>query len=88
MWVWLPNEQRMSFRWVFQIAIPSLLPAHARRRVRLLMKDGDPQQRNEMLCVIDDFFPNASEGGCGWHIGALIYVSYLAFVTLLTFVTG
>ena len=69
MWVWIPNEQRMSFRWVFQIAIPKLLPEHARKRVRLIMKDGDPQQRNEILSVIVNLFPNAREGGCGWHMG-------------------
>ena len=71
MWVWIPNEQRMSFRWVFQLAIPKLLPAHARRRVRFIMKDGDPQQRNELLSVLLPLFPNAREGSCGWHIGEL-----------------
>ena len=70
LWVWIPNEQRISFRWVFHIAIPKLLPESARKRVRLLMKDGDPQQRNEILSVIIDLFPGAREGGCGWHIGA------------------
>jgi len=69
LWVWIPNEQRISFRWVFQIAIPKLLPESARKRVRFLMKDGDPQQRNEILSVIIDLFPGAREGGCGWHIG-------------------
>ena len=67
--MWLPNEQRMSFRWVFQHALPTLLPAHAHNRVRLLMKDGDAQQRNKLLQVILPQFPNAQEGSCGYHIG-------------------
>ena len=33
------------------------------------MKDGDAQQRNEILRAMDGIFLNAIEGGCGWHIG-------------------
>ena len=33
------------------------------------MKDGDPQQRNEVIYALQSVFPNAIEGGCGWHIG-------------------
>ena len=72
MWLWIPNEQRMSFRWVFQHAIPILLPRHACLRVRMIMKDGDPQQRNELMTVIAKVFPNAIEASCGWHIGRSI----------------
>lgn len=33
------------------------------------MKDGDAQQRNEILRSLRGVFPNMSEGSCGWHIG-------------------
>ena len=69
LWIWIPNEQRISFRWVFQHAIPILIPKYIRDRVQFIMKDGDPQQRNEILLTLFNIFPNAKEGGCGWHIG-------------------
>ena len=68
MYIWIPNEQRISFRWVFSHAIPQLVPAWLRSRVRFIMKDGDPQQRNEILISLQSVFPNASEGVCGWHV--------------------
>lgn len=69
MWVWIPNQQRFSFRWVFQHAIPNLMPKWLRDRVRFIMKDGDPQQRNEIIYSFDRIFVNAIEGTCGMHIG-------------------
>ena len=71
MWIWIPNEQRMSFRWVFQHALSTLLPEHVRCRVLMIMKDGDMQQRNEIMLALSDLFPNAREAGCGWHIGEI-----------------
>ena len=65
----MPNEQRFSFRWVFQFAIPTLIPQWIRDRVIFIMKDGDPQQRNEILYSMINIFPNVSEGSCGFHIG-------------------
>ena len=72
MWVWMPNQQRFSFRWVFQHAIPNLMPKWLRDRVRFIMKDGDPQQRNEIIYSFDNIFVNAIEGTCGMHIGECI----------------
>ena len=63
MWVWIPNEQRISFRWVFQHAVPKLIPKWLRNRVRFIMKDGDPQQRNEIIQSLLSIFVNAIEGG-------------------------
>ena len=69
LWVFISNEQRFSFRWVFQFAIPTLIPQWIRERVILIIKDGDPQQRNEILYSMQNVFPNASKGSCGFHIG-------------------
>ena len=68
MWVWIPYEQRYSFRWVFQAALSPLISNHLRERVKFVMKDGDLQARNELLVSLKSVFPNAKEGGCGWHI--------------------
>ena len=77
LWLWIPNEQRLSFRWVFRAALPNLLPEHARLCVRLVMKDGDAQQRNKLLDVAHDLFPNACEGGCGYHVGEMLSVCHV-----------
>ena len=50
-------------------AIPNLIPKWLRERVLLIMKDGDAQQRNEILRALFRVFPNAKEAGCGFHIG-------------------
>jgi len=77
LWIWIPNQQRSSFRWVFQHAIPILIPKHHRERVTLIMKDGDPQQRNEILLALKNVFPNTREATCGYHVvefGWLLHV--------------
>ena len=66
--IWIPDQTRFSFRWVFQHALPTLIPKWARDRVQFIMKDGDPQQRNEILLALKEVFNNAIEGSCGWHI--------------------
>ena len=71
MWIWIPNQQRFSFRWVFQHAIRNLIPKWFRDRVQFIMKDGDPQQQNEILHALKNGFVNAGEGSCGFHIGEL-----------------
>lgn len=77
LWIFIPNEQRISFRWVFQHAIPNLIPQWIRDRVLFIMKDGDPQQRNEILYSLLRIFPKAKEGGCGWHIGQYLFILLL-----------
>jgi hypothetical protein len=66
--VWLPNQKRFAFRWVFKFVLTSLFDRGAFRRTRLVMVDGDPQQRSELSKAILDYMPNAIDGGCGWHI--------------------
>jgi hypothetical protein len=66
--VWLPNQKRSSFRWVFKFVLTSLFDASRFRRTQLIMVDGDPQQRAELSKAISVHMPNAIDGGCGWHI--------------------
>ncbi len=47
------------------------------------MKDGDAQQQNEILRSIEGIFPNAIEGGCGWHIGKYSNVNKHFFLQLI-----
>ncbi len=43
------------------------------------MKDGDSQQQNKVLRALNGIFPNATEGGCGWHISKFDYVNFISF---------
>ena len=62
-----------SMRYLFSYHNPS-------DRVRFIMKDGDPQQRNEIIRALMEVFPNAKEGGCGWHIGeSPVYMDNIIF---------
>jgi hypothetical protein len=62
MWIFIPNQQRFSFHWVVQEAVPTLIPKWLRDHVVFFMKDADPQQRNKILEVMKTGFVNASEG--------------------------
>jgi hypothetical protein len=66
--IWLPNQKRSTFRWVFKFVLTSLFDERVFRRTRLVMVDGDPQQKPELKKAISQFMRNAVDGGCGWHI--------------------
>ena len=77
LWLWMPNQQRFSFRWVFQHAIPNLIPKWLRDRVTFIMKDGDAQQHNEIKQALRNVFVNAQDGNCGFHIGKTTLFMYV-----------
>ena len=66
--VWLPDQKRCSFRWVFKHVLLTLVPKECFQRTRLVMSDGDRQQQAEIELAIKEYMPNARLGGCGWHI--------------------
>jgi hypothetical protein len=66
--IWIPNQKRFTFRWVFKFVLPSLFDVRIFLRTRLVMVDGDPQQKGEISKAITVYMPNAMDGGCGWHI--------------------
>ncbi len=68
MWIFIPNQQRFSFRWVFKEVLPKFVPKWLRERVLFFMKDGDLQQPNEILSAMKSVLVNASEGTCGFHV--------------------
>ena len=53
---------------MFKEAFPKLVPKRLMEHVFFFMKDGDPQQRNEILLAMKTVFVNASEGTCGYHV--------------------
>ena len=48
------------------------------------MKDGDNQQRNEIIGALRNVFPNTIEGDCGYHIVHSTWVKYVPGKTTLT----
>jgi hypothetical protein len=68
MWIFIPNQQRISFRWVFKEALPKLVTKWLRGCVIFFIKDGDPKQHNEILLAMKSVFVNASEETCGFHV--------------------
>ena len=54
-----------------------MIPKKHRERVKFVMKDGDPQQRNEIIGALMNIFPNAIEGGCGYHIVHTTWEKYV-----------
>jgi hypothetical protein len=49
--IWIPNQKRFSFWWVFTFVLTSLIPASIFKRTRLAMVDGDLQQRRGELAL-------------------------------------
>jgi hypothetical protein len=66
--VWLPNQKKLSFRWVFKFVLTSMIPPECFKRTRLVMVDGDQQQRDQLVLSMLDFMPNAIDGTCAWHL--------------------
>jgi hypothetical protein len=66
--VWIPNQRRASFRYVFQEALPKILPKHVFKRVMFLICDGDAQQNLELRIAIKMLFPHGIIGGCAFHL--------------------
>lgn len=65
---WLPNQKRFSFRWVFQYGIRALGLDEYFKYTELIMKDGDPQQHNEIKAVMTEYLAQAFDASCGWHL--------------------
>ena len=66
--IWIPDQRRVSFRYVFQEALPRILPTHVLTRVKFLMCDGDPQQNIEIRLALQHLFPCAIVALCVYHL--------------------
>jgi hypothetical protein len=64
----LPDEKRMTFRWLFQVAMPRLFGVDALHNVQCVISDGDAQETAEVDAAIVRFMPRAKRLQCAWHI--------------------
>jgi hypothetical protein len=64
----VPNERAWLFRWLFQVATPSLLGQGSCRLVRLVITDGDSQETKQLDDALITVFRSSKRRRCGWHI--------------------
>ena len=64
----LSHERKISFRWVFHHALPTLAGRQYMTRVKAIMTDGDSHEMEELDLAIDQYMPQCRRIRCGWHI--------------------
>ena len=64
----VPNERAWMFRWLFQVATPSLLGTSSCELVQLQITDGDSQETSQLDQAMKTIFKNSKRRRCGWHI--------------------
>ncbi len=64
----LPSECGWVFRWLFETAVPALIPESTRNRIQLVLTDGDAKMCNAFNLVQPNFYPNAIHGLCMFHL--------------------
>jgi hypothetical protein len=64
----VPNERAWLFRWLFQVATPSLLGTSSCELVQLQITDGDSQETSQLDQALKTVFKNSKRRRCGWHI--------------------
>lgn len=63
----LPNERKITFRWVFSVALP-LLFGKDMGRVQVIVTDGDSNEIDEVENARRRYLPHTFRIRCGWHI--------------------
>lgn len=63
----LPNERKITFRWVFSVALPLLFGSDL-SRVKVIVTDGDSNEIDEVELARKTHLPHTFRIRCGWHI--------------------
>ena len=64
----LSHERKISFRWVFSHALPTMVGQEHMAQVKVIMTDGDSNEMEELDLAIDKYMPRCRRIRCGWHI--------------------
>jgi hypothetical protein len=64
----LPNERAWVFRWLFQMVMPTLLGKEYIARVKVIVTDGDSQERSQLDIAIALHYRDVCRVRCGWHV--------------------
>lgn len=65
--VWVHNQKRTVFKWIFQVVLKAFLPSDFHPLVKMVLVDGDPQQMNELRLALESYLVNANFTLCGYH---------------------
>lgn len=63
----LPNEKKVTFQWVFSVALPLLFGSDL-PRVKVIVTDGDSNEIDEVENARKQHLPHTFRVQCGWHI--------------------
>ena len=66
--IFLPNQKRWIFRWVFQNAIPSLLGKESLNKVQIMISDGDTDMYSQFDNAREQYYPNSWRLLCAFHL--------------------
>ncbi|CAJ1934655.1 unnamed protein product [Cylindrotheca closterium] len=66
--MFMPNEPKAFYPWVFLEVLPAMLGVAHLKRVNLILTDGDANEFNALDQGIFHYFKNAICGRCGHHL--------------------
>ncbi|CAJ1944890.1 unnamed protein product [Cylindrotheca closterium] len=66
--MFMPNETKAFYWWVFLEVLPAMLGVAHLKRVNLILTDGDANEYNALDQGIFHYFKNAIRGRCGHHL--------------------
>ena len=64
----MPNEKSWIFNWIFSVVFKNTFEERLIKRVVYVLTDGDPQEYQQLDNAINEFFPQARRGRCGYHL--------------------
>lgn len=56
------------FRWLFQVALPSLVGNDVLESIKICITDGDSQETSQLDYAIEQVMKRAIRIHCAWHI--------------------
>ena len=71
--IWVHNQRRVTFKWIFQVALRSFVPKQCHSLVQMVLVDGDPQQMSELKIALNQYLVTAMVTNCGFHLITLGY---------------
>ena len=58
--MWIPNQKRSTFKWVFSHVLKSLIDESYFQQTAIIIADRDPQQSSEIELAINSYIKNAT----------------------------
>ena len=65
---YLPSRARFVYHWLWNEAIPTLLPQHGRNRMQLVVMDNDEREHGTFHAAIPKHYRDAKRRVCGFHL--------------------